>query len=361
MLNVKNALIATLLQLTAYALTAQIEEGAASIGGNIDVGYKMLNSPTNRKSESIQENARIKAGVFLSDRFMLEGNLGLNATQSLSYNFKNAELSGGLAGRYYFSKDKNLKWFAGAGAMINTGGSFFDTDRNPISSSNKINGFVFVGNDYFLTKNIALETVLSYGSTDNNSQQLGINISLRNFVGKKSTEDAPENAQNFIAKGRVMADASLSFNHIFNSNAKGAGVSASVSYAQFLTKGLLIGGSASLKNVSNGFSDRRFQGVAGFESNTLNAEIMGRYYVPLTKRLFVYPEAKMGYYQSNAKIEPNTTYSSKGFYGSMGIGASYFLNRNMALDANVVRFSKSDDNTTSTSAGINLGIRYFFK
>ena len=112
-------------------------------------------------------------------------------------------------------------------------------------------------------------------------------------------------------------------------------------YSQFVANGLMVGGSI------EGAKDNLSRSLTG---NTFKVDALVRYYVPLTKKLFIYPEAKV-------------TYADLGvgrFYYEFGVGMNYFLKKNVALDIDVFRLGASQGQT-NTFLGANVGLKYFLK
>jgi hypothetical protein len=117
----------------------------------------------------------------------------------------------------------------------------------------------------------------------------------------------------------------------------------SAEYGKFVTNGLLIGVKTNLV-----LSD--------------NAKVFGvtpyvQYYYPISKRFMVHAKAELDY--------NFTKYSNFGTFKG-GLGATYFLSRNVALNFDVLNFNKSFNSALPTTANgkalsSNIGLRFFLK
>ena len=58
------------------------------------------------------------------------------------------------------------------------------------------------------------------------------------------------------------------------------------------------------------------------------ATVAARYYVPVKKRFYVYPQLSYGYRQGNSYVNGNINHLM-----SVGLGGNYFLSKNIALEA----------------------------
>ena len=89
-------------------------------------------------------------------------------------------------------------------------------------------------------------------------------------------------------------------------------------------------------------------------SSLTDVGFLARYYFPLTRRLYVYPEARLSgnfdssYYGSNKQ--------AIGYSGSLGL--TYFLNKNVAFETNLFKLNKIETDNQMTY-GLNIGMRYF--
>ncbi len=182
---------------------AQTEKGNILLGGGIDLS----NTTYERESFSNQETFSLNFNPKLS--YFILDNLALGITLPISYSKQNSNnndnkttsISIGPALRYYFTFDRlaifpELRYSAGGG---NLDGPYFDISQgNVVSGTIKFKQSNFnagLGLAYFLNKNIAFETILSYNKIkteyDNDSysdletSSLGLDIGFQIYLQTK--------------------------------------------------------------------------------------------------------------------------------------------------------------------------------
>ncbi len=157
-----------------YYVQAQIGKGSLLVDGQFGIG-----TTVGQSNNGFNVGAAPLAGWFLSDRFVLGGQVGMDY-------FSEGTIDAGLLvlspfARYYLSnkEERNLKWFSEAGLNFVKG--FGGAEMDISYGLNLGAGF-----NYFLNDNIALEGTLQYLDLDlensNNSSFLLFGTSVRMFL-----------------------------------------------------------------------------------------------------------------------------------------------------------------------------------
>ena len=221
--------------------------------------------------------------------------------------------------------------------------------------------YVSLGMNKPLDTHIYWESQLRYeigkGST-NVSLSLGLQNFMPNVLPKKTEEGTPQ----YLAKGRSIFDASVNAQYYkYGSGTNSFGLNLNYFQAKFVTDKIAVGANANLNmgtylidTTNNVYSkaDIRFQ---------LNP--IARYYVPLTKRLYVYPQIGIvarydnqseGRYFGDNRL--SVTYNTS-------VGFNYFVNSNVAysLNFNLNTYNNVGEemNSSSFGTGVTLGVVYF--
>ena len=357
------------------ALTAQIEKGVTSLGGNATFENTKFNSSA-ATSNFNSLNVSPSYGRFITDRIMVKGRLNTllaNSTidntsiYSGNYDYKsnNKQLSLEAETRYYFNPAAKWKFFGGISLGGTFGNSVYNVFQNNtlLSKTDKIfSGFdysIFGGVNRFLNNEIALEATIGYSSTNSGfplgvgyfgkTPNVGLNISLNNFINFKSTE---KDFEGLISEGRTIIGGNLSLNAYSYKNinpdtrTNGSYAKLDLEYGRFVATGLLIGAKTNI------ILEKNYQSYA--------ITPYAQYFYPVSKRLMLHAKAEI-----QASInQNNTTYLT--FKG--GIGATYFLSKNVALSADLLNFST----TTIKSKPFgnegqyknftpSIGLRFFLK
>lgn len=352
--------VATIILFNQAALTAQIEKGVTSLGGTA--------SFENFKSNSLFSSPNYNTfnlsptyGRFITDKIMIKGSIGISTLNSRKdyYNFKQYDIT--IEVRYYFNRESTLKFFAGASVGLRTfthsQGSFLSS-RYSKFTNHDFHQSVYGGFNYFLNKEIALEGTLGVSHANiseglftrnlTNVYNTSINLSLNNFVNFKSSD---KDFEGLISKGRTIIGGNFSLNRYsgksydygLNSTYKQRGNYATLEaeYGKIVVNGLLIGA--------------RVNGVLGDNAKQFTVTPYAQYFYSVSKRLKVHAKAEFGY---NISKYTNST-TIKG-----GIGATYFLSKNVALNVDILNFSKtifSNSTLKSNTTGSNIGLRFFLK
>ena len=158
--NIKKALFMGAIALFSFKVHAQIEKGATTLGGSLDIirnnyGSSLFNttilSPT--------------YGYFITDKVMIKGKFGIFSQKldnGIVDNFRFNQLNIVPEARYYFNPKSEFKVFTGA----SLGFRVFKVNNSKNSPSNftnsEFNQSVYVGFNRFLNKEIALESTLGF-------------------------------------------------------------------------------------------------------------------------------------------------------------------------------------------------------
>ncbi len=354
--NIKKALFigATLFSFNAQA---QIEKGATTLGGS-------LNFNTAKGWNSLSSSPSY--GRFITDKILLKGSLDAFISNNTNVSSRYANFDITPEARYYFNPKKQWQFFGGASLGQRTLRISSDINDPTKFKNHDFHKSVYAGFNKFLNQDIAIEGTLgvkhsnvmletpaylisSYGLT--NVYTTGLNLSINNFSSFKSSDS---NFEGLIDKGRTIIGGKLSLNTYtgtgFDANAnykpikrRGNYAVLSAEYGKFVANGLLIG-----VKINVALSD--------------NAKIFGvtpyiQYYYPVSTRFMVHVKAELNY--------NSTTYSNFGAFKG-GIGATYFLSRNVALNLDVLNFNKNFNSALPTTANgkaisSNIGLRFFLK
>ncbi len=354
--NIKKALFigATLFSFNAHA---QIEKGATSLGGSFNTAITKNGMSTNLSPSY---------GRFITNKIMIRGKIDFltSRTKTPNYKYTNYDFSPEI--RYYLNPQSTWKFFGGAAVGLRTLSVSSDIFVRGKFSNHDFHQSAYVGFNKFLNKDIALEGTLgvnhsnvmletpaylisSYGLT--NVYTTGLNLSINNFSSFKSSDS---NFEGLIAKGRTIIGGRLSLNTYtgkgvdLNANFKsvrqrGNYAVLNAEYGKFVANGLLIGVKTNVELSDNA----RIFGVTPYV----------QYYYPISTRFMVHAKAELNY--------NSTTYSNFGAFKG-GIGATYFLSRNVALDFDVLNFNKSFNSALPNTAdgkaiSSNIGLRFFLK
>jgi hypothetical protein len=321
---------------------AQIGLNTTTLSGNAALGFNR-STYSNYNVNNYFGKLNPSYGKFIGNKtlFTVQPNAGLERFEAIPSNMAskstyNASILGlNTSIRHYFNPSSKFKLYGEGNLAIDA--RTFDYGDMDITRKMTVGTIgVAVGANYFLNKTIALNAQLGYkrdeilsgGRGVINTAQIGVN--LENFIHAESEVGEGEE---LIAKGRK----SIGGNIGLNIKDFGTTYQFKARYSQFVSKGLMIGGSVEAINTD-------------FQGKTLKIETNVRYYVPLGKKLFIYPEAKL-------------TYADLGvgrFYYELGVGMNYFIKKNVALDIDLLRLGGSQGQS-NIFFGANVGLKYFLK
>jgi hypothetical protein len=338
------------LMLTAVFSQAQIGLNTTTLSGNATLGYQ-ITSADNYKFTNTAASFNPNYGKFIGKKTLLSlqpdllyGRYSLDAT-SIRQNYESGNV--GLNGtiRHYINPDAKFKFYGEAlfGATkywypVDGGGNAYEFTVGRFGAA--------VGANYFLNKTIALDAKIGYTREQNlagsrnggGGNNFYVGVGLANFMHADS--ETGEGAE-LIAKGRISVDGNIGL----NVDGFGTGYQAQAKYSQFIANGLMVGGSIEGSKSSS---------LQRFRDDGFNVSALARYYVPLTKKLFIYPEAKVTYFNFSSSLFENR------FSYDFGVGMSYFVKKNVALDIDLFRISATSGQT-NTFMGANVGLKYFLK
>jgi hypothetical protein len=343
MLNKIKFLFFALMLISTFS-QAQIGLNTKTLSGNATLGYQ-ITSGNNYKVKSTNALFNPTYGKFIGKKTLLSlqsdmSYLGYSIDPPQGFGtteIGNVGLNANI--RHYINPDAKFKFYGEAqlGAT-----KYWYPNRGFDGPFEYTIGRIgaAVGANYFLNKTIALDAKVGYsrelslagGNFGTNKFYIG--VGLANFMHADS--EVGEGAE-LIEKGRKSIDGNIGVN-IDNF---GTYYQLKAKYSQFIANGLMMGGSI---EYANGSFPRRFE----FDGFKVDASL--RYYIPLTKKLFVYTEAKVTY----------NNLSSNKFYYELGVGMSYFLKKNVALDIDLFKLG-AVKGQTNTFLGANVGLKYFLK
>lgn len=344
MLNKIKFLLPTLMLISIFS-KAQIGLNTKTLSGNAALGYQITNFDNYKFTNSIAL-FNPTSGKFIGKKtlFSYKSDM-LYSRYSSEYSSRFGTYESGNMGiyvnvRHYINPDDKFKFYG----EVNVGATKYwypiDYNGEKLELTNgRIGGAI--GANYFLNRTIALDAKIGYdrnqelsGSFNTSSNKYYLGIGLANFMHANS--EVGEGSE-LIEKGRKSVDGYIGLSN----NDFGTAYQIKAKYSQFVANGLMVGGSIEGSNNPS---------LGRFQSDGFKVDALVRYYVPLTKKLFIYPEAKV-------------TYADLGvgrFYYEFGVGMNYFLKKNVALDIDVFRLGAAQGQT-NTFLGANVGLKYFLK
>jgi hypothetical protein len=220
--------------------------------------------------------------------------------------------------------------------------------------------YVSLGMNKPLDTHIYWESQLRY-KIGKGSTNVSLSLRLQNFMPyvlpKRTEEETPQ----YLAKGRSIFDAfgSVYFSK-YGNGTNSVGLNLNYFQAKFVTDKIAIGGNANmsigtylLDTINNVYSKADID----FQLNPI-----ARYYIPLTKRLYVYPQigiiARYGN-QTSRNFEDNRFSIAY----NTSVGFNYFVNQNVAyslnFNLNTYNNVSEETNSSSFSTRVRLGVVYF--
>lgn len=368
--NIKAALFAgAIILFSQAALTAQIEKGVTTLGGAASFESSKSTSSTSSSNYNAF-NLSPSYGRFITDKIMVKGRLNSilqngtvdNTSSDFDYRYDSKLSNLEAEARYYLNPNAKWKFFGGISAGMTFTKSKITYVNNLYTESNfKNNGpnfSVFAGVNKFLNSEIALEGTLGYSYTDigfpfggfgfrNKARNIGLNVSLNNFTNFKSSD---KDFVGLIDKGRSIIGGRLTLNaysYGSNSSTKENGSFAifDVDYGRFVKKGLLIGTKVNIILEKS------------YQSYGISQYI--QYFYPISNRLMLHAKAELGF---SINQNHSTFVTPK-----VGLGATYFLSKNVALSADLLNLSKTYyssegfGKSQTKHFGSNIGLRFFLK
>jgi outer membrane protein W len=345
---------------------AQITKGSKSIS-SANLSYQSFAQTATSVSNSPFETNNYSMNLFVNSPFYMVTNrlqmgLGLGfyfqkndnydgSSQPKAYYAKTLTLSPDVT--YYFTKNSR-------GFYANIGGEYnpfeFKTVNKQTSNTESSNSDYFyrahIGLGYLkpINDNVFFNYLLNY-ERSNIVNSVGLSAGFSNIVpsifGKK-TDETPQ----FVEAGRSIISGSLAAKY-FDSSDGILNIYGYFERLKFKNNHFALGyyGGASVVILPNRDDSYSFSGGT-----------KARYYIPMSKRWYIYPEIGLGLSFSKDNINTNID-----LVLDKGVGVNYFVTKNVALDVNVafgVRSNKTENSQqlnkiSNTNGSINFGVTYF--
>jgi hypothetical protein len=339
--------------LFANTIHAQLEKGTKSFFGEGKIGVS--NTKFEQYPDYQVNTTYLKLlpgfGSFVSNKVFVFARAGISSEmiseKYVSNNDRTENIttfSAQLGIRYYESNSKKFKLFGEISTQVKN----YSTYRDGINFRNEssLMPSVGIGGDFLLNSSNALDFKLSYskimdfGSSNRGFGLLAFNVGLINFISKESKD---EDMSDLTKEGRNFIDGTISVNHATSNGLSGSFISLTPEYAHFVLKDLMIG----LKFSVNWEET---------DEALISIKPYFRYYIPITKKLFAYPNFSL-----NVKNYDKLNQSRSSLYKlntDFGVGVSYFLRKNLAIEADVLKYELNTE-TNVLFAGLNVGLKYF--
>lgn len=123
----------------------------------------------------------------------------------------------------------------------------------------------------------------------------------------------------------------------------------SPSFGYFLVKNWSVGG-----NVSGSFAQHR-AGTAKESTIGSGLGLYSRYYIPMSEKLLLFGELRGSAFTNQIT---GGSFSSPVYSISPGVGLSYFLTRNIAIES-TISYSKALGSVSRGALGLNLGFQIY--
>jgi hypothetical protein len=244
--------------------------------------------------------------------------------------------------RYYFAKIPKVHFFGEASVGFEKMKTKYNDGLLDDYSQSFENYQVGVGANIFMNSEIAFEPTLMYGIVNYNGENSGgsdfiqtqsfsFNVKMNNFVNL-SFKNQENEGNKFIRKGRqiVGGEIGVSRSKYDFSNFTETYYSFNPQFGQFLTNNILV--KCEIK---------AFGSFNSSDNQTNRATLSGYYYIPVSKRFYVYPALEVETFTSSAR-NTSTIDIFKRYNLSGLLGGSYFLSNNIALDATFIKLKKSN-------------------
>lgn len=373
---------------------AQIAKGNYNLGGEIDASSTLLKGKY-RSIIDLKLELNPSINKFITDKWLLgirpivsanhqNGNFSDFQIPNSKYPLKGNSSSFGLeiSNRYYLQTKNKFKTFIFLNASfdrktsdyLGTWGNYYPP------SNNYLNYHTGIGANLFFNSEIALEGTFSYAHRETNSfsdpfttasslgtQNFTFDFKINHFINLGAQKDKNE-AINYIKKGRLTLGGHVWIGNIHR-EAQSPSTTSGISpqYSQFITNQIMIMGDFTW------LSD-----IKHTDQSIKKLTIGARYYLPMKKRFFIYPEIKFthstgenNYVNLQYPYRGNNYLSTTHYYKNnmnLGLGGSYFLSENVAFDVsfwkNSLYFEQKPIklNYFISKIGINhVGLIYFIR
>ena len=375
MTQLKALLFSLFLSCVHTTIFAQIQKGNYNFGGDVALYTSSTSSPSFDNKES-KLSLSPSVGKFLTNQWFV-GLQPIFSTQTQNAklsdsgsnviydsDFSQTSFGLGISNRYYFNVSDKTSLFG-----LVSGRYAHLLDKTLVKSaflgnSQKKENYslltysVGFGVDVVIKKDVFFETTLSYNASEYRGNGLNygpdkykdfsLNCGINHFI--LSPKKANFDDVTFIKKGRQMFGGGLSM----SKTSSYLSIVANPKFSQFLTNNLLLSGEASFQSVKGD----------GASYQTITATVAARYYFPIQKRFFVYPELA---YTRRQDIILLYDYNKNEM--SVGLGGNYFLSENVALEAtflqarfNIFAEKNAQQRTLTGLVGLgNVGLVYFIR
>jgi outer membrane protein W len=335
--------------------------------GSKTIGYAYLGFQINSQSNKNGNNEVLKYNHFQTDlyfntpSYMVTNRLQLGL--GIGHTFSKSSSSVSTSVIYSFSFLPEINYYftqSNGGFYVNAGGNlnlFINTvtnDTNPtfnLKETNSKNNSWHVGLGYILpvNDNVFLKAQLNYNNY-NLTNAVNLNIGLTNFLTRLKSDDNGDTPQ-YIRVGRSIVDGYYAMNYNRTENISNFSFGTSCSRLKFLNEHLAFGGYVGADAYFDKLNGNRFSFRAGTKA---------RYYIPMSKKWFIYPELGLGFglFNENRNKSQNIN-----LIFSKSVGINYFITPSIALDVNVdLGFYSSENNnvniTQTSDSNFNTNLRF---
>jgi hypothetical protein len=344
---------------TALPSFAQITKGAKTIG-NANLNFQALREEPDLGPRNYRSSVDLGFNGFsymLTNNFQIGLNIGIStnrfAVDSLNYRTNQLNLSPNFT--YYFSKNKNKFFLRLSGqyapTSIKKSGKLRPNELD--FETYNLNGYqVATGLMRPINEQIFLISALTYEKS-RLYDFFKLNIGFTNFITSISANKTENDGTPYLAQGRSIISGNLNVDYYPTRTF--LSTIASFSHLKFKNDHLAFGyyGIFTSSYLSNSFN-----------FFYLNGGALARYYIPMSKKWFIYPELGLGLAASLRQFG-NSNFFDQSFKLDFkkSLGVNYFLSRNIALDVNFnfdlllerdERFAEYNFNS-----GLNFGVVYF--
>jgi hypothetical protein len=272
--------------------------------------------------------------------------------------------------RYYFFGDAKVACFGTLGAGFSKRWNSYESSSTPkYSYSSNSRGFnAGFGASIFVHPEVAFEPILSYANStesyDNSGvfgtnaatsvQSVSLTLKFSNFVNFSAKKDDKEQPQ-YVKSGRqiVGGQANITKSKYSFTSDWGTTYVVNPMFGQFVTNNFFLG------------AEMNLFGFTGINDYFLNASVSGRYYIKLSPKFYLYPDVNVAYTKS-LDLTSSSTQKPKGVfnYGG-GLGGSFFITNNVAIDARFLLLQSAKDEVGNGFNAIfgaeNIRLLYFLR
>jgi opacity protein-like surface antigen len=238
------------------------------------------------------------------------------------------------------------------------------------NSGNYLNYQIGIGVNLFFNKDVAFEASLAYvhaerpfsegflvyANNPDGTSDILLNFKMSNFINLSSKTKEGE-APQYIRRGRQTLDVNGWYGKE-QSYYTARRYKLSAQYSYLITNRLMLKANYHSENY---FNDTRHPYV--------NVALSARYYLPMKSRFFMYPQLSIAEAVGHEPVSTTRAYNYYETSFGLGIGGSYFLSDNIALDATFLQARLCSKSTKffeqPYGAGLlgigNVGLLYFIR